>query len=195
MKRAAVSTIGIDSDPAVIALWQKRPLPPGGRLICGDATQIIRDLDLEPEDLVYSDPPYPKSSRRGGRPYRYDMTDEQHVELLDALRSLDCRVMISSYENPLYLRELSDWHSRSFETQTHNGNAQEFVWMNFRPGSELHDYRYVGHDYRERERFRRRRENLVRRLEKADDLELNAVLADLAEIRPRAIKAAVGRAS
>lgn len=195
MKRAAMSTIGIDNDPAVIALWEKRALPPGGRLFCGDATQIIRELPLQPDDLVYSDPPYPTSCRRGGRPYRCEMTDEQHLELLHVLRSLTCRVMISSYENPLYRRELSDWHIRSFESQTHKGKAQELVWMNFLPGSELHDYRYVGEDYRERERFRRRRENLVRRLENADDLELNAVLADLAELRPQAIKAAAGRAS
>lgn len=194
MKRAAASTIAIDRDPAVIELWQKRALPPGSQLICEDATKILRRLELGPEDLVYSDPPYPTSCRRGGRPYRCDMTDEQHMELLHALRSLDCRVMVSSYANPLYRRELCDWHIKSFDVQTHNGSARELVWMNFEPGSELHDYRYVGDDYRERERFRRRRENLVRRLRKADDLELNAVLADLAEIRPLALKAAAGRA-
>ncbi len=73
------------------------------------ALQVIRERDT-PETLFYLDPPYLHATRqiRGGC-YRYEMTDEEHVELLDVLCSLQGMVILSGYAHPLYEERLEGW--------------------------------------------------------------------------------------
>lgn len=102
-------------------------------------------------------------------------------------------MMVSSYENDIYRDALGDWHRHTYRTATHNGAVTECVWTNFDPGSELHDYRYLGNDFREREQIRRRCQGLLKRLQSLETVELNAVLAELAVSKPTALDAAVRR--
>jgi len=67
------------------------------------------------------------------------------------------------------------------------------VWLNFEPGPLLHDYSFVGVDFRDRERMSRRIATLSDRLAQANPIELNAVLAELAERQPAALLAAAER--
>jgi len=56
-----------------------------------------------PKSLIYCDPPYPiKSRSSGANVYRYEMTDDQHVELVRTLLEVPGHKVLSSYENPLY---------------------------------------------------------------------------------------------
>ena len=51
------------------------------------------------------------------------------------------------------------------------------IWMNYPPPVELHDYRYLGDDFRERERITKITKNWVARLKKKPVLERNALLS------------------
>ena len=51
--------------------------------------------------------------------------------------------------------------------------------MNYDEPIELHDYRYLGHSFRERERIRRRVERWKARLRELPALERSAILAEL----------------
>ena len=62
--------------------------------------------------------------------------------------------MISGYFTDLYANELSHWHTHSFQTSYRKQMATEWIWMNYPPPLQLHDYRYLGNDYRERERLK-----------------------------------------
>lgn len=53
--------------------------------------------------------------------------------------------------------------------------------MNYPEPAELHDYRYLGADYREREQIKRKKLRWVRRLRAMPQLERYAVLAALQE--------------
>lgn len=192
-KRAADATVGIDRDPRVIEMWRRRGVPPDTEMVCGDANKILTTLEIGGDDLIYCDPPYPRRCRRSGRPYRFEMDDQDHVNLLETLRRLPAKVMVSSYENDIYRDALGDWHRHTYRTATHNGAVTECVWTNFDPGSELHDYRYLGNDFREREQIRRRCQGLLKRLQSLETVELNAVLAELAVSKPTALDAAVRR--
>lgn len=60
--------------------------------------------------------------------------------------------------------------------------ATEWLWSNFVPPAQLHDYRYVGHTFRERERIKRKTQRWKARLLKMPALERQALLVALAEV-------------
>jgi DNA adenine methylase len=59
--------------------------------------------------------------------------------------------------------------------------VQEWLWMNYPPPIELHDYRYLGNNFRERERLKRIKSRWVSRLDRMGDLERYALLSSIAE--------------
>ena len=60
----------------------------------------------------YSDPPYPHTTRRSARRYRFDYEEVDHVALLDLLKDLPCQVMVSGHPSALYDEMLAGWRCR-----------------------------------------------------------------------------------
>jgi hypothetical protein len=116
-----------------------------------------------------------------------------HERLLDVLRRLPCAVMLSGYWSPLYAQALADWRTDHFPQMTRGGFAiEEWLWMNFPKPLALHDYRYLGSDYREREKLNRRRKRWSARLARMTPLERQALLAALQEVGHPGSTAAAG---
>lgn len=144
-------------------------------LHCGDALQVANELVhlelLDEQTFIYCDPPYLMSTRRSQRPlYEYEMARSEHVDLLSLTSELSlvhkCKIMISSYKNDLYDRWLRGWQRASFDSWDRGGNwREEVVWMNYEQPSELHDYSYLGCDFRERERIKRKRKRWIKNFE------------------------------
>jgi len=159
-KRAAARSIGIDADPLVIDSWRERPgWAQRVEVVQADAVTWLQSMprDIFRGALVYCDPPYLRTTRRDARPlYRYEYTEAQHVQLLEALLALPCYVMVSGYPSPLYDEALIEWRRIEYTTQTRSGPAREVLWLNFVQTPALHDYSYLGEDYRERERIRKK---------------------------------------
>lgn len=179
-KRPASYNIGIEKDPKVLAWWKKiHPLP--FRLVHDDAYNFLRNYQFTGSELVYCDPPYLQSTRKGRerKLYRFDYSYHEHSMLLQLLRSLPCKVLISGYESVLYKEMLQDWHTHTFEAVCHNGIGLEWVWMNYAPPLELHDYRYLGDTFRERERIKRKTQRWVANLKSMPVLERQAILSAL----------------
>ena len=68
------------------------------------------------EAFLYLDPPYLRSTRRGGG-YEYEWTTEDHEELVDALAGEEhaARVVLSGYASPLYeVLEGNGWQRLDF---------------------------------------------------------------------------------
>ncbi|MDQ1158536.1 DNA adenine methylase [Sphingomonas sp. SORGH_AS 950] len=191
-KRPAAESIIIDLDRTVTDRWQARNMK-NVVVRNGDALRIIPELDVSQDDLIYADPPYLPATRRTRRYYRYDYDEADHVALLNLLSGLPCKVVLSGYRSDLYDRHLAGWTRTDYTALTHNGLVTESAWTNFQPGSVLHDYRYIGSDFREREASKRRRENLFHRIATVDPVERNAVLAELAATHPEAVLQAARR--
>ena len=84
---------------------------------------------------------------------------------------------------PQHGEMLHDWHTTSFEAQTRSGEmATEWLWCNFPPPVELHDYRYLGENFTDRQRITRKRKRWVARLEKMPLLERQMLLQALREV-------------
>lgn len=197
LKRPALRNIGIDLDPEPIESFKSTASPfltNGSRaslkLIEGDAIELLRawrwrGLDYK-RTLVYADPPYLMSARRQHRPlYRCELSSEdEHLKLLQVLTDLPCMVMLSGYRSKLYDSALAHWRRAEFQTTDRGGNRRiECVWMNFAEPLELHDYRFLGRGFRERERIKRKRARWRARLERMPSLERHALMATIDELR------------
>lgn len=78
------------------------------QIVDGDAMEWLRLLD-GPDMLAYCDSPYLWSTRSRGRPYRHEMDDGAHRDLLGVLDALSGRVVLSGYPSRLYDDALAGW--------------------------------------------------------------------------------------
>jgi hypothetical protein len=170
--------------PIVDPQSPEAPMPPGPRFrfLRGDALTFLASYPFTARDLIYLDPPYLMETRSSGRLYRHEFSDQQHAELLSTIGGLPCRVMISGYYSTMYANALKGWPSISFEAMTRGGMATEWLWWNFAPPVELHDYRYLGESFRERQDLKRQRNRWIARLERMPLLKKQALLSAIATI-------------
>ena len=94
-----------------------------------DAATVIRRYD-GPGTLFYVDPPY-VGSTRGRHLYRFDMDDEQHVDLAGLLHEVQGAVIVSGYPSALYDRLFADWRREERVVMKDNqaGAATEVLWL------------------------------------------------------------------
>ena len=183
LKRPAASSIGIDIDGDVVATL--RPTTPNLTVLEANALDFLRGYAWQGDELVYLDPPYLMETRSSHREiYRHEMhTDDEHRSLLSLIRTIPAAVAISGYWSELYASELSGWRTISFQTVTRGGHpATEWLWMNYPEPVELHDYRYLGTNFRERERIKRKQQRWHARLERMPALERYALLSVVSQL-------------
>ncbi|HEY0171153.1 MAG TPA: hypothetical protein VGB98_09020 [Pyrinomonadaceae bacterium] len=114
------------------------------------------------------------------------MTLRDHKRLLRAVLDLPAgvMVMVSGYTTKMYRLAFRDWRTVSFEVTLRRGKkATEHVWMNYPEPLELHDYRYLGRDFRERERIKRKKLRWKAMLKTMPALERYAILSEIEELR------------
>ncbi len=175
-KRPAKRNIGLEIDAKVIEMWSEEEKR-GLEIIQADAVNYLKSYKFTDNDLIYCDPPYLRETRRRKRKfYKFEYSFEQHVELLEVIKTLPCMVMISGYESDLYKKMLKGWHIHTFQAKTSIGVATEWLWMNYPAPSQLHDYRFLGDNFRQRERLKKKKENWVSRLKSMPVLERQALL-------------------
>lgn len=93
------------------------------------AIEIIKRYSTT-ERLIYADPPYPLSTRSGAL-YQHEMTDADHLALLDALDAHPGPVVLSGCHCALYDGRLRHWHTREKQVQAEKGNTRtEVLWLN-----------------------------------------------------------------
>jgi site-specific DNA-adenine methylase len=170
-KKPADRNIGIDLDPVVHEMWASTSVAPDFERVQADATEFLANFSYTGDELVYADPPYVASTRRRIKVYRFDFSERDHRRLLMVLRELPCKVMVSGYESPLYNEILEGWRKTHFPAKTHTEVRQECVWMNFPEPQQLHDTRYLGNTFRDRQTIARRQERLRTKIGSMDAVE------------------------
>jgi len=176
-KRPANCNIGIEADPRVIQRWRVHKQL-DFELIHNDAIKYLKEYEFTGKEFIYCDPPYLRETRKKIRPlYKYEYTYEQHLNLLEAIKSLPCKIMISGYVSKLYSELLKNWHTHSFQAKCHQGVSTEWLWMNYSPPVELHDYSYLGDNFRERERIKNKSKRWIAKLKSMPVLERQALLS------------------
>lgn len=185
-KRPARINIGCDLSRIALenVATQFGPKPKGGLFYFRkvNAFDFLQEEPFSHSDLIYADPPYMRSLRRSPDGiYEFELIDDQHRILLDILRELPARIIVSGYPSPLYDRMLSSWRRIEFQSMTRGGPATEVLWLNFPEPEALHDYRFLGETFRERERIKRKQERWRKKWKSLPLLERRAILAAIQE--------------
>jgi DNA adenine methylase len=183
LKAPAGSSIALERDPRALALWKGFDLP-DLRIIHGDAISWLEKFRPKGDEFIYCDPPYLLGTRTGAAAiYRYELTDGDHERLLTCLLRLRCSIAISGYASAMYSRALAGWRvSKFLTTKRNHERSEECLWMNYPEPVALHDYRYLGRNFRERERIKRKKKRWANRLARMPLLERRLLVATLAEV-------------
>ena len=98
------------------------------------ALEILKRYDSE-DTLFYCDPPYPHESRSDSNAYAYEMTEQQHVQLAEALFKVKGKVALSGYRCNLLDRLYKEWQCiEAPEKYCHSVKKirQEALWINYK---------------------------------------------------------------
>ncbi|MDR2294714.1 MAG: DNA adenine methylase [Microbacterium sp.] len=121
-----------------MAAYRDRILPAAARIADltlenRDALDVIDQYGRHPGNLLYVDPPYLATTRRGGR-YAHEMSGSlEHLAMLDALVRCDSIVMVSGYASDLYDDAFTGWQRVEIAATTGNGvekSRTEVIWVN-----------------------------------------------------------------
>jgi DNA adenine methylase len=110
----------------------------------GEAMELIKRFD-GPDTLFYLNPPYLSGTRTAKDAYAHEMSDQDHLRLLDAIVSLRGMVVLSGYHSALYDNVLHSWERFEFEMANNSGQTKvksrrvEVVWVS--PGCDRFELR------------------------------------------------------
>ena len=97
------------------------------------ALDLIRRFNYD-NVLIYADPPYLPETRCCAQ-YKHEMSQQDHVELLEALLQHKGTVILSGYPSELYDRELKGWSRITQKAYNQNADQRtEVLWCNFEVG-------------------------------------------------------------
>jgi DNA adenine methylase len=112
------------------------------KVLCRPALDVIRTEDT-PATLFHLDPPYLHETRAAKGVYGpREMSDADHRHLLDALRSVKGKVILSGYRSDLYDDALRDWRGEEIEVANHAAGGDkkrrmiECLWMSWGESKE-----------------------------------------------------------
>ncbi len=101
-----------------------------------DAIQCMKDHDTK-STLHFVDPPYVHDTRVNvakNSAYRHELTNAEHLALLEEIKSLKGMVIICGYDSELYNDALSSWKrvTRSTSANGQSGSVRrtECLWIN-----------------------------------------------------------------
>jgi DNA adenine methylase len=184
IRPAAMSYVCDLSGQAIVDAHEFNLDRPGQTIVSrSDAFDLLFDaipkryLSGPKRNFIYLDPPYLHTTRLSSHRYEHELTYEQHIGLLQLAKRLPAMVMISGYDSKLYREHLEGWTHTQFQVTTRgNSLATEHLWYNYPPPTELHDYRYLGADYGERQRIHRKIARWTAKLAAMPILERKAIL-------------------
>ena len=199
-KRPAAQNFLVDIDPAACAAAQLRLTAGSGnemdfprhlRVIEGDVLRWLSPdswlragIRREGEKAVaYFDPPYLLDARSTPRErYKFEFcTAEQHTELLQLVKRLECHVIISHYRHALYEKMLKGWRRVDFLAMTRRGQKRtESIYCNFAEPPRVHDWQGVGGNKDRNQRIARITSRTLAQLKQLPAREAYAVAAAVA---------------
>jgi site-specific DNA-adenine methylase len=200
IRRADISILN-DKDQRVIEQWKKAsllkdcivcesymqgnlfstPEKPVVILRNQDYASLIAKFSDTADAFIYCDPPYKMDTRRSSKKiYLFDWpTDNEHIDFLNIVLKCNCPVMVSAYESDLYNDMLKGWSTHKFNSMTRTGLREEIIYYNYPKPTILHDFQYLGKNYRERERIKRKVNRFESKMNRLPELERAAILSNI----------------
>ena len=128
--------------------------------------------------FIYFDPPYHFDTRSTKQKYyNFDWSDSDHDKFLSKVVTVKSNCMVSHYPCELYDTALKNWHTFDFMSMTRGGLRQERIYMNYAKPEVLQDFRYLGKNYTDRQRIKRKITRFLEKLENLEELERTGILS------------------
>lgn len=192
IKPAKVSFLN-DIDPDVIKAWESLELPVNYCLHNLNAIDVLkglqdgRDIELTfgvpaSERFILLDPPYRMDSRKSkANIYKFEVDEKHHSDLASQIVAMiDHKIMLCHYPDPFYDEVLAGWHTYDYMSMTRNGLVRDRIYYNYDLSNNLlHDYSYIGKNFRQREAWERKRLNFIKKLNELPELLRNSILSDI----------------
>ena len=161
-------------------------------IICGDVLvelPILLDISMSADiDIcIYLDPPYLPETRSSFKTckYDYEFSYGQHIQLLSMLEQISKQysnvyILLSGYKSDLYMSMLANWYYFETNAMSRGGSRVESLWCNFDPDKlKKHQYDYVGHNFTDRQRIKRKSKRWIDNLKKMPVDERNYILESI----------------
>lgn len=98
---------------------------------CRDFREVLPFYATQAGALIYADPPYVSSTIGSDRLYVHDMTDDDHLDLLNLLDAHAGPVLLSGYRSDLYDERLAHWRRVDAGGVYYRGAERvESLWLN-----------------------------------------------------------------
>jgi DNA adenine methylase len=137
--------INTKGDSIPVKSWMKMPV------ILGDIISRLQGVLIENRDAVrvmmdhdgtytlnYVDPPYLHETRGRVQGYKHELTEDDHINLAEVLKSLKGNVILSGYMSPLYNRLYFDWTRVDHNAFADGARERiECIWIKDAPMSVL----------------------------------------------------------
>ena len=134
--------------------------------------------DVRSKVCFYFDPPYLMETRKSNKKlYTFDWELKHHENFLLRAVTVKSNVIISHYPCDLYDKYLNGWYMHDFQSMTRNGLRTERIYMNYPKPYILQDYRYLGSDYRDRQRIKRKINRFISKLDGLPTEERTGILS------------------
>ena len=105
-----------------------------------DAMSVMAQHD-SPQTLHYVDPPYVLDTRSKGQNtscYKFEMTNDQHIHLIDFVNNLKGFVALSGYDHEIYNDLLPGWRKTTKKSYADGAKERmEVLWTNYKPHNQL----------------------------------------------------------
>ena len=97
-----------------------------------EAVELIRRFNYD-NVFIYLDPPYMLEARSSKRKqYEYEMTEADHIRLLETISKSKAKIMISGYQTDLYDEILKSWNRHEYSATAQMGlPRKEILWTNY----------------------------------------------------------------
>ena len=131
-----------------------------------DYKYLIEENVFTADDFLFCDPPYMFSTRLSGQKYyKHEFTENDHILFLNLIKDIPAKILITHPKNELYTSMLPGWNCVEFSYQTRNGTFTDAIYFNYASGDiELLTYDYLGKDFIDRQRIKRKNKNLIKKI-------------------------------
>ncbi|MDX9697210.1 MAG: DNA adenine methylase [Bacteroidales bacterium] len=144
-------------------------------------TYIKNNQDkLNSEDFVFLDPPYhPETRPNSLNLYKYELSAQDHEQLISSVLQLNCKVMIIHPGCDLYDDILimdNGWRFVNLKIRYHNKTSEERLYMNYPVPKKLLITKFLGKDCWDRQRIKRKGDRMIAKLKALPAPELQYIL-------------------
>lgn len=146
----------------------------------GDAFAFFHHYADNSNDFIFLDPPYLHSTRpHCTNLYQYELSDEQHIHLLESVKLFRSKIMLIHPKCELYDTMLADWYKVEIKLRYHNKTSVECLYMNYPTPAKLHLDHYLGKNRTDRQRIKRKCERIVKKFKELPPQEMDYILTRL----------------